>query len=41
VYRKGLKLSEAIDEIMTLLPSQPELQIFLDSLKSSDRGLSR
>ena len=41
VYRKGLKLSEAIEEITTRLPSQPELQIFLDSLTSSDRGLSR
>ena len=41
VYRKGLKLSAAIDEITTRLPSQPELQIFLDSLQSSDRGLSR
>lgn len=41
VYRKGLKLSEAIGEIETRVESQPELQIFLDSLRSSDRGLVR
>ncbi len=41
VYRKGLKLSEAMDEIATRLPSQPELQVFQDSLRSSERGLSR
>lgn len=41
VYRKGLKLSEAIDEIAERCESQPELQIFLDSLRSSDRGIIR
>ena len=41
VYRKGLKLSEAIDEIAARSESQPELQIFLDSLRSSDRGIIR
>ncbi len=41
VYRKGLKLNEAIEEIETRIDSQPELQIFLDSLRSSDRGIIR
>ena len=41
VYRKGLKLSEAIEEIAARSESQPELQIFLDSLRSSDRGIIR
>jgi UDP-N-acetylglucosamine acyltransferase len=41
VYRKGLKLSEAIDEIAARCESQPELQLFLDSLRSSDRGIVR
>ena len=41
VDRKGLKLSEAVNEITARIPGQPELQLFLDSLKSSDRGLSR
>jgi UDP-N-acetylglucosamine acyltransferase len=41
VYRKGLKLSEAIDEIAARSETQPELQIFLDSLRSSDRGIVR
>ncbi|MDJ0905068.1 MAG: acyl-ACP--UDP-N-acetylglucosamine O-acyltransferase [Woeseiaceae bacterium] len=41
VYRQGLKLSEAIDEIAARSESQPELQIFLDSLRSSDRGIIR
>lgn len=41
VYRKGLKLTEAIDEIAARSESQPELQLFLDSLRSSDRGIVR
>ena len=41
VYRKGLKLNEAIDEISERCKTQPELQLFLDSLRSSDRGLVR
>jgi UDP-N-acetylglucosamine acyltransferase len=41
VYRKGLKLNEAMDEIAARCESQPELQLFLESLRSSDRGLIR
>jgi UDP-N-acetylglucosamine acyltransferase len=41
VYRKGLKLNEAMDEISARCESQPELQLFLESLRSSDRGLIR
>ena len=41
VYRKGLKLNEAIDEIAARCDSQPELQLFLESLRSSERGLVR
>ncbi|MEJ2128024.1 MAG: acyl-ACP--UDP-N-acetylglucosamine O-acyltransferase [Woeseiaceae bacterium] len=41
VYRKGLKLNEAIEEIAARCESQPELQLFLDSLRSSERGLAR
>mgnify|MGYP001813667750 FL=1 len=41
VYRKGLKLSEAIEEIAARAESQPELNLFLDTLRSSDRGIVR
>jgi UDP-N-acetylglucosamine acyltransferase len=41
VYRQGKKLSEAIDEIAALADSQPELGVFLESLRSSERGLVR
>jgi len=41
VYRKGLKLAGAIVEIEGLVEEQPELRIFLDSLRTSDRGLLR
>ncbi len=41
VYRKGLKLSDAIDEIEALVAEQPELAIFLESLRSSERGIVR
>ena len=41
VYRKGLKLADAIREIEALVPTQPELRLFLDSLRVSERGLVR
>jgi len=41
VYRRGLKLADAISEIESVVEEQPELRIFLDSLHTSDRGLLR
>jgi UDP-N-acetylglucosamine acyltransferase len=41
VYRQGNKLTEAIRQIELLVPEQPELGIFLDSLRTSERGLVR
>ena len=41
VYRQRLKLADAIIEIESLVEEQPELRIFLDSLRTSDRGLLR
>jgi UDP-N-acetylglucosamine acyltransferase len=41
VYRKGMKLEQAIVEIESLVAEQPELRLFLDSLHTSDRGLLR
>jgi len=40
-FRQGKKLVDAIDEIAVLSKEQPELLIFLDSLRSSERGLTR
>ena len=41
VYRKGIKLAEAIDEIVERTTQQPELEMFLESLRSSERGIIR
>lgn len=41
VYRRGHKLADAIDEVAELSKSQPELILFLESLRSSERGLVR
>ena len=41
VYRKGLKLTEAMAEIDELSKAQPELVIFLESLRSPERGIIR
>jgi UDP-N-acetylglucosamine acyltransferase len=41
VYRKGIKLTDAIDEIDELSKTQPELVVFLASLRSSERGIIR
>ena len=41
VYRKGIKLADAIDEIAERSKTQSELELFLESLRSSERGLIR
>jgi UDP-N-acetylglucosamine acyltransferase len=41
VYRQGMKLQEAIDELTSRVDEQPELRLFIDSLNTSDRGLLR
>ena len=41
VYRKGLKLNEAIEELVGLQSDQPELKLLVESLQSSERGLLR
>ena len=40
-FRQGKKLSEAVEEITKLCEDQPELNLFLESLRSSERGLVR
>lgn len=41
VFRKGHKLADAIAQIEDLVDDQPELGLFLDSLRSSERGILR
>ncbi len=41
VYRQNNKLNAAIEEIAVLAKEQPELDLFLESLRSSDRGVVR
>ena len=41
VFRRGKKLADAIDEVAELSKNQPELIVFLESLRSSERGLVR
>lgn len=41
VYRKRMKLADAIDEIAERSREQSELVLFLESLRSSERGLIR
>jgi UDP-N-acetylglucosamine acyltransferase len=41
VYRRGMKLNDAITEVEELAKTQPELEIFARSLHTSDRGLLR
>lgn len=40
VYRKGLKLEEALAEL-ALMPADPLLQVFIDSIQDSQRGIAR
>lgn len=41
VYRKGHKLSAAMQQIQDLVAEQPELALFLESLSSAERGIVR
>jgi UDP-N-acetylglucosamine acyltransferase len=41
VYRSGLKLAEAIAELEGQVADQPELELFVESLKISERGIIR
>ena len=41
VYRSGLKLTEAIAELEGQIADSPELELFVKSLKSSERGIIR
>lgn len=41
IYRNGLKLDEAISELEQRVAGQPELEILLESLRGSERGIAR
>ena len=41
VYREGLKLEDAIAALEERLPTQPELELFVQSLRGGARGLVR
>ena len=41
VYRSGLKLAAAIEQLDARIVEQPEIAIFVESLKSSERGIIR
>ncbi|MGI9199752.1 MAG: acyl-ACP--UDP-N-acetylglucosamine O-acyltransferase [Woeseiaceae bacterium] len=41
IYRKGLKLDQAMSELEERVSSQPELEILLESLRGSERGIAR
>jgi UDP-N-acetylglucosamine acyltransferase len=41
IYRKGMKLADAVDEIAARAAEQSELDLLLESLRSSERGLVR
>ncbi len=41
VYRSGAKLSQAVAELESVVAEQPEIELFIESLKSSERGIIR
>ncbi len=41
IYRQGLKIDEAIEQIALMSVDHPELELLLDSLKNSGRGIIR
>ena len=41
VYRKGLRLQDAVDQLVPMVDTCPELKPFVDTLQRSKRGLAR
>lgn len=41
VYRQGLRLQDAVDQLATMMDTCPELKPFLDMLHRSKRGIAR
>jgi UDP-N-acetylglucosamine acyltransferase len=41
LYRSGLKLAEATEQLRALVPSQPELEPFVEFLAASERSIIR
>lgn len=41
IFKRGLKLKDAIDELKGLESSCPEVRLFIDSIESSSRGIAR
>ena len=41
VYRSGMKLADAVAELEAIAREQPELDLFVESLKTSERGIIR
>jgi len=41
VYRKGLKLNDALEQLSGVASKIPEVAVFSDSIKNSDRGIIR
>jgi UDP-N-acetylglucosamine acyltransferase len=40
-FRQGLTVEEALAELTPRLPEQPEIKLFLDSVRESSRGIAR
>lgn len=41
IYRKGLTIANALAELEMMLPTHPEVQLFIDALNNSTRGIVR
>lgn len=41
IYRKGYTIQKALSELESLLPDQPELQLLIDAINQSTRGIVR
>jgi UDP-N-acetylglucosamine acyltransferase len=41
VYRQGLTLEVALDRLQTMVDDAPSIQMLIDSLKQSQRGIVR
>ena len=41
VYRKGLKLNDALEQLSGVASKIPEVAVFVDSIKNSNRGIIR
>ncbi len=41
IFRSGLKIDEAVEELTKMVEKHTEIQIMIDGIKAAERGIAR